>query len=178
MKVFIGCSSHEKINNNYIEEAKKLAEYLKNKKESLILGGTNGLMGIFTSMFINNNLDITIYCVKDYYDNIENIYPKKVYKTVNDRKNAIIDKASIFIFLPGGIGTIDELFSIIEAKRSKQHNKRIIIVNINNYYDNLLKLLDNMYKENLADKSDENNYITMNNIDEVIKYIEGIDNDE
>ena len=178
MRIFIGCSSNEDINNIYIKESNKLSKYLAKNNNSLILGGINGLMGIFCSTFIKSNLDITIFCVKDYYDNIDKKYKREVYKTVNARKKAIINKADIFIFLPGGIGTLDELFTIIEAKRSGEHNKNIIILNINNYYDNLIVMLDNMYKEKFIDKKDKFNYIIKNDVKEVIDYIERMDKNE
>ena len=178
MKLFIGCSSSNEIDDIYINEANKLTKYLVDNKYSLLLGGINGLMGVFSQAFVKNNLDVTILSVKNYYDDIDSFYKREVYDSVSDRKNAIMYNADIFLFFPGGIGTLDELFNIIEAKRSGMHNKNIIIININNYYDNLIKILDGMRNKKFINDSDMNNYIVKNNIEDTIKYLEEVDINE
>ena len=170
MNIFIGCSSSENIDKKYNEDAKKLAKHLVKNNHNLLIGGINGTMGTIIKTFNNNKDHISIYCVKDYYDNIEN-YHKKTFNTVNERKNGIIKDGEIYLFLPGGIGTIDEIFSIIEAKRAKQHNNKIIIINTNNYYNNLIKMLDKIYKDKFSDISNKKIYIIVNRIEDAIKYI-------
>lgn len=168
MNIFIGCSSSDSIDNIYLDETFKIAKKIKNN--NLIVGGINGLMGILIKEFLSS----TVVCVKDYFDNIDNRYNKIVFDTVNDRKNAIIDMADVFLFLPGGIGTIDEIFSVIEAKRSKQHNKKIIIYNINHYYDNLVNLFDGMYKDNFSDSANKDLYVITDSLIDCINYIGGV----
>ena len=79
---------------------------------------------------------------------------------------------NLIIFLPGGLGTIDEIFTSIESKRANEHDNDIIIVNFNNYYDDLIKQLNKMYKEKFADSYNKELYYIADNIDEVISYIE------
>lgn len=165
MNIFIGCSSNNNIDNIYIDKSIELVSNISHY--NLIVGGISGLMGKLLEIFSNS----TVFCVKDYYDDIGDYYVRENYKTVNERKNAIIDRADVFLFLPGGIGTMDELFSILEAKRAKQHNKRIIIYNINHYYDYLIDLLDNIYKENFSDVSNKDLYVITDNLEYCLKYI-------
>ena len=172
MKIFIGCSSHENIKNIYKETANKLGEYLAKNNNDLLIGGTDGLMGIIITKFNKYKRNIEVISVKNYYDNIDPTYNKHTCNSVNDRKNYIINNADIFLFMPGGIGTIDEILSTIETKRSKQHNKPIIIININNYYNDLKTTLDNTYKEKFADISNKNNYKFIDKLDDVYKFIE------
>ena len=175
MNIFIGCSSSDNINKIYTNLSQKLAKYLANKNYNLLIGGVSGLMGTIIDIFEKEKNNINIYCVEKYYDIIDRNLKKQTFNTVNERKNAIIKDADIFIILPGGIGTIDEMFSIIEAKRANQHHKPIIILNINNYYDNLIKMLEKIYQDNFSYINNKKIYKITNSIDETIKYIESSD---
>ena len=178
MKVFIGCSSREEIKDIYKEKANKLGEYLSKNNHDLLVGGIDGLMGIIIKKFKKYKRNIKVICVKNYYDNISNNYNKLNFNNVNERKNYIINEADIFLFIPGGIGTIDEIFSTIETKRAKQHNKPIIIININGYYDELKNTIDKIYKEKFAGKENSKLYNFFNDLDDVYKYIERCDINE
>ena len=171
MKIFIGCSSSDDIDDIYKNSALDLAEKLSKKDNELICGGNDGLMKIFHDTFLKNSKVVTIKGVKNYYKIVSlcpNIY---YYDTISDRKKAIIEEADILIFLPGGIGTFDEIFSFIESKRANEHNKPIVIANINNYYNKLLEQLDKMYKECFANSNNKKYYYVANNVEEIISYI-------
>lgn len=171
MKVFIGCSSKEKVDNIYINSAKTLAKKLVEKNYDLVIGGTDGIMKILHDTFLKEKRAVTILGVTNYFNvssPSKNIY---TYDSIAKRKQAITKLADVVIFLPGGIGTIDEMFTTIESKRANEHNKEIIIININNYYDNLINQLDTMYKNSFADYNNQKYYTIFNNIEDVIKYI-------
>lgn len=171
MNVFIGCSSHENIDKIYTENAVKLANYLSKNNYNLICGGCAGIMKTLQEIFQKNKKEITIIGVKDYHDDeIKHIKNTYLAPSIKERKNTIIEKADLILCLPGGIGTIDELFTSIESKRAKEHNLPIIIVNINNYYTNLINQLNTMYQEGFYNKNDKNYYIA-NNVEDVINYL-------
>ena len=88
------------------------------------------------------------------------------------RKNDLITKANLIVFLPGGIGTFDEIFTAIESKRASEHNNDIVILNINGYYDNLIKLFDNMYENKFANIDDKRVYNVIDDFDEFCNYID------
>jgi cytokinin riboside 5'-monophosphate phosphoribohydrolase len=60
------------------------------------------------------------------------------------------DKSDAFIILPGGTGTVDELMEIIELKKSGFHNKDIIIVNSDGFYDPIINMLRKIKEENFV----------------------------
>lgn len=179
MNVFIGCSSKEKLNEIYINSATNLAEYLSKKSYNLVCGGIDGTMKIIGEVFTKNNMNTTIMTVEKYQNinsNNHNIYS---YNTIGERKYSLINNSNLIIFLPGGLGTLDEIFTTIESKRANEHNLPIIILNINNYYEGIIKQLDKLYEDNFANKQDRNLYHITNNIEETIKYIEQLgDNNE
>jgi len=62
--------------------------------------------------------------------------------TMSDRLNAIFNHADAFIALPGGLGTLEEIFHISSWAQLHIHHKPIGLLNVNGFYDNLLSFLD------------------------------------
>ena len=173
MNVFIGCSSKESLNHIYIESTTTLANYLSTHNYDLMCGGTDGLMKILVNTFKKNNRTINLSGVKGYFSIESENENVTIYNTVSERKHSLIHSAHLMLFLPGGLGTMDEIFTAIESKRAKEHNIPIIIININHYYDNLINQLNTMYQENFATAIDNQYYHITNSIEETIQYIEG-----
>ena len=176
MYVFIGCSSHSNIDDVYVSNARLVAAFLAKTGFNLITGGINGVMGVVQEEFAKFDRDINIYEI-DYYKNKDDCYKYSLlkYKNVGSRKQAIISKANIIIIMPGGIGTLDELFTFVESKRTHEHNCPIIILNINHYYDDLVKMLEHMYNNNFIDKEDKKYYNIANSFDEFTTIFSNID---
>ena len=96
-----------------------------------------------------------------------------MYKEGNTDK--AIELSDAIIILPGGIGTIYELLTAIECKRSCEFDKPIIIYNSCGYYDKMLELLELTYNEDFALRIVEENYYVCNNASDAIKYVESFD---
>lgn len=174
MKIFIGCSSREELNQIYIDSATKLAEELSKRNHDLICGGIDGTMKILHDIFKQSNRTITLIGVNGYFPIEENSPNTYNYDTIRERKDALTRLADFIIFLPGGLGSMDEIFTAIESKRAKEHNKPIIIININNYYVGIIMQLNTMYKEKFANKNDQQLYHIVNNIEDALTYIEDL----
>ena len=84
----------------------------------------------------------------------------------------MISLSDVFIVLPGGIGTLDELFEVMALNYLKINNKKIVILNFNNYWDPLKKLIDNMKKNDFIDKKNEVHIYFFNTLDKAIKFIQ------
>src|SRR5690606_1559013 len=69
---------------------------------------------------------------------------------IRERKAIMDERSDAFIALPGGFGTLEELLEIITLKQLEYHNKPIVILNVNNYYDDILKQFDKIFNENFA----------------------------
>src|SRR5690606_3014032 len=70
-------------------------------------------------------------------------------KTMHERKALMHDRSDAFIALPGGFGTMEELFEILTWAKLSLHQKPIGILNVNGYYDALIQLVDKMIEEEL-----------------------------
>ena len=86
----------------------------------------------------------------------------------------MINNSDIFLILPGGFGTLDELFEILTLNQLNIVNKPVVIFNISNYWKNLEQLLKRMHKEGFLNRKDIKNILWVNNIKELIKTLNNI----
>lgn len=173
MKLFIGCSSSNNIPTEYFDDCKVLLEELM-KENDLVFGACNsGLMGLTYNITLKANGNITGICPEAYKDDFKTLKcdTEITTKSVSERTDSVISSSDALIFLPGGIGTIYELFTAIESKRCHEFNKPIVIYNSNGYFDKLLEFMDKVYSEKFSGFKDKRNYLVTDSISLILYYI-------
>ena len=91
---------------------------------------------------------------------------------LSDRKDLMISKSEVIIALPGGIGTLDEVFTVAASNSIGYHKKHVILYNMKGYWNPLIAMLDDMKSEGMI-RGDYGEQIEIaNNLDEVIGCIE------
>lgn len=174
MKIFVGCSSSNNIPSQYKDDCKILLNQLFEKDNDLVFGACNlGIMGDSYNSALDNSRQIIGICPEAYKEDFKELKctTEITTKTVSERTDNIINESDILLFLPGGIGTIYELFTSIESKRCHEHEKTIIIYNSLNYYDKLFSFLDKIYGENFTADYVKQNYFMSNDKEEILSYI-------
>ena len=76
----------------------------------------------------------------------------EITPSMSDRRNRMIEDSDVFIVLPGGVGTLDELFEVLALTDLEYHQKRVGLLNTFGYYDHLLEFLDHATKEGFIAK--------------------------
>lgn len=167
MRVFIACSSSEQIDIKYNNLACEVSDYLAKNNHKLVFGGDiRGMMGkCFLTFKYYDAKTKAIVDVK-YADNLDDVEVDalEIVKDTFDRLKLIYRSSEVFLVLPGGLGTLSELFGLIEAKRTRCDDMQIIIYNYENYYDKLLELLNNMYEEKFIDEESFNSFVVVEDI--------------
>jgi uncharacterized protein (TIGR00730 family) len=151
MRVCIFCSSRNQIAESSQKEAFELAKRLAQEGIPLVFGGsTGGLMTSIAEGAASEGGEI-IGVILDYF--LKNRCSKLltetiVCRTLSERKRIMNALSDIFVVLPGGYGTLDEMFDIIGSATVGEHRKAIILVNENGFYDLLIAQIDKMKLEN------------------------------
>ena len=173
MKLFIGCSSSMKIKDEYMVDCKKYLDELFKEDNDLVFGACNqSLMGLSYESALKNKRNVIGIVPEIYKDQLNNFSGEYILtKTISNRTDSLIKESDALIFLPGGIGTVYELFTAIESKRSGEVDKPIIIYNSCGYFDKLFSFLDEIYKEKFADEIVKTNYYISNSANDTIKYL-------
>jgi len=115
MNLFIGCSSSNYEENIY-KDCTKLLDELVKLDISLVYGDyNNGLMKLVYDKFNDNNKDIIGITTKYYNDKEDYKLTKKIISNdITNRYRLIFDNSNYLLFLPGGLGTLAELFAMID----------------------------------------------------------------
>lgn len=146
--IAVFCGSNLGTEQIFKESAYDLGKLLSEKGYSLIYGGSStGLMGILADGVIENQGEV-IGVLPRFLQEKEVAHTKLTQLILVDdmhqRKAKMNELADGFIVLPGGLGTLEELFEMLTWSQLGLHQKRIVLLNINSYYDSLLSLLQNL----------------------------------
>ena len=133
-KIAIFCSASENIEPVFFEKARELGVWMGQNKKTLVYGGANiGLMECIAK------------AAKDNGSMIMGVIPTKLeergrasdlvdvtFRTDNlsDRKDVMLNESDVVIALPGGVGTLDEVFHVMAAATLDYHRKKVIFYNI------------------------------------------------
>lgn len=147
-KIGIFCSACEQISPRYFECTRELGAWMAAEGKTLVYGGAN--MGL---------MECIAHSVKEHGGKVMGVVPTKLeekgrvsdlldvtFHTVNlsDRKDVILRESDILVALPGGVGTLDEVFHVVAAATIGYHTKRVVLYNIDGFWDSMLAMLQQM----------------------------------
>ena len=95
-----------------------------------------------------------------------------VVPDMHTRKRMMVERSQAFVILPGGLGTLDEAFEILTWKKLKLHNKPIIIVNQNGYWNTMIALIDKTIAEGFSQPPDRTLFTVVNSVEEALTLLE------
>ena len=160
----------------YFDAAYQLGCEIAKRGDTLLFGG--GLIGLMgaTAKGIHANHGKVIGVVPEalnlkgiIYENCDELI---VTKGLRERKAVMDERSDAFIALPGGYGTLEEILEIITLKQLRYHGKPIVILNINSFYDHLIKQFERMIVQKFAKPECTELYFVTDNINEALSYID------
>ncbi|UMB60197.1 TIGR00730 family Rossman fold protein [Lutibacter sp. A80] len=171
-KVAVFCGSSLGFNEVYKNEAIKLGNYFANNNIGLVYGGGKiGMMGIIADTIIEKKGEV-IGVIPGLLRHEEvahtNITEMIVTKTMSKRKVKISKLVDGYIALPGGFGTLDEIFEALTLNQLGIEQKPVGILNTNGFYNHLIKQLDTMVTEGYLKKSNKEMLIVSDSIDDLL----------
>jgi uncharacterized protein (TIGR00730 family) len=149
--ICVYCGSANQASREYFLAARGVGETLARRGLSLIYGGgRTGLMGAVADGVLENGGQ-AIGVITEGMNTPElahtGLTRLEVTATIHQRKARMYALADGYIALPGGYGTLDELFETLTWAQIGEHQKPVGILNVNGYYDALLEMLDRAVAE-------------------------------
>ena len=151
MNIGIFCGSRLGSHSQYAEDAKILAQLMTQQQHQLIYGGGSvGLMGILADEMIKYGGKVI--GVLPRFFNAEAVGHNQISEMIlvdnmSERKMKMASISEAFIALPGGFGTLDELFEMLTLAQLQIHEKPVGLLNTNNFFEPLILQLKKMVSD-------------------------------
>ena len=149
--ICVYCGSADRVPGVYFQAARQMGETLARRGLDLVYGGgKTGLMGALADAVLENGGKVT-GVITEGMNTPELAHPGltrlEVTATIHQRKARMYVLADGYLALPGGYGTLDELFETLTWAQIGEHHKPVGLLNVNSYYDALLAMLDRAVDE-------------------------------
>ena len=90
---------------------------------------------------------------------------------LNERKQLMIEQSDVFIALPGGVGTLDEIFTVASSFTIGYHHKKVILYNMKGFWDSTIQMLDDLQQRGMV-RGRWHDYIQVaNNLEELVNLV-------
>lgn len=158
MKICIFCGASSSLDPEVEIKAKKLMSFFAQNKIELVYGGAAiGVMGTLANDLMEKGGAATgvipqhLMKKEIAHAGLTHLH---VVTDMHERKQLMYKLSDAFLIFPGGMGTLDELFEIMTWRQLGLHSKPIALMNINGYFDHLLKFLDHSVASGLVKPQD------------------------
>ena len=155
--ICVYCGSNPGAAAEYARAAKAVGVKLAQNDIRLVYGGGQvGLMGLVADACIDAGGEV-YGVIPDFLHQKEIAHPRvqdmHIVTSMHERKLMMAEASDAFIAMPGGIGTMEELFEVWTWSQLGRHKKPVGVLNVSGYYDKLLGFIDHMTEEGfLLDK--------------------------
>ena len=171
MNIGVFCSANNQIDAAFFQQTEELGRWAAKNGHQIVFGGVNqGLMECLAK------------AVKEAGGKTLGVVPSIVEATgrtsqyndrvltcnnLSERKQLMLDESDVFIALPGGVGTLDEVFTVAASYTIGYHHKRVILYNMKGFWDSTIRMLDDLQQRGMV-RGQWRDYICVaNNLEEM-----------
>ena len=154
MKICVFCSANNQIDGAYFQLTEELGRWAAENGHVIVFGGVNqGLMECLakaTKEAGGETVGVVPSIVEETGRTSQ--YNDRVVTCDNlsERKQLMLDESDVFIALPGGVGTLDEVFTVAASYTIGYHHKRVILYNMLGFWDATIAMLDDLQQRGMV----------------------------
>jgi uncharacterized protein (TIGR00730 family) len=150
-RIAVYCGSSPGKKPKFQQAARELGQILAEREITLVYGGGSvGLMGVLARSMIDHGgqvIGVIPRAIAEMEVAFTDLQDLRIVEDMHSRKKLMADLADAFIALPGGMGTVEELMEILTWSQLGFHHKPCGILNIDGFYDQLLRFLDRLVED-------------------------------
>lgn len=166
------CGSQTGANSEFTTAAKELGHYLATHNLQLVYGGGSiGLMGVIADAVLEKEGEV-YGVIPEKLATEELLHPgvqhMEVVPDMHARKALMAEHADAFIAMPGGYGTLEELFEAITWSQLGIHQKPIGLLNVAGYFDALIEFVHHMIDTGFIRPQHRDLFVVGNSVEELI----------
>lgn len=176
MRIAVYCSANSEISPVYFDTARLLGQWMSDNGHSLVFGGCDlGLMGTISQSVSQNGGHVTGVIPQILEQGGKAVRDLDVCipcANLNDRKEIMIQHSDVGVALPGGIGTVDEIFSLVASRTLGYHEQTLLLYNVNGFWDGLIAMMDDLESKGVI-RGDYRRYIkVIHDLEELAQTLE------
>ncbi len=176
MNVTVYCGSTMGTDPEFQTAAIDLGLWIAKGGHTLVYGGGNiGLMGMIADTVLDNGGRV-VGVIPDFLLAAEvghvGAHTLEVVKTMSARRTRMLELGDVFIAMPGGIGTLEEITEVLSLRKLHRIQNRAIFYNINGFYDSLHLVFQEMTDKGFLPESDFAYYEFVRNLDQLRQVLE------
>ena len=172
MKIAVFCSANRNIDPEFFTMTEELGKWMATNGHELVFGGCNiGLMDCIGKAVKNNGgrvIGVVPSLVEKGGKTFHDLDVEIPCDNLSDRKDLLLLQSDIVVALPGGIGTLDEIFTVAASHTIGYHHKMVILYNMKGFWDATISLLDDLQQKGMI-RGDWHDYIEVANDLEELK---------
>ena len=176
--ICVFCGSAAGNNPQYIQMAKELGKLIAINNIGLVYGGaTIGVMGAIADSVLENKgtvIGIMPKSLVDYEIAHAGLTEMHVVANMHERKKMMYDRSDAFLTIPGGMGTMDEMFEILTWAQLQLHSKPCAIFNFNNFYESMLAHLKYIHAKGFLKKEHLSLLTELKSLDEIQNHLKSL----
>ena len=150
-RLCVYCGSKKRTRPSYAHAAEELGKVLVDRGWSLVYGGGSiGLMGVLANTVLDKGGEVIGVITQELFDHEvghSQLTKLHIVDSMHERKKLMFDLVDGFVVMPGGYGTLDEFFEIVTWHQLGIHAHPVGLLNVDRYFDPLLKFLDHARDE-------------------------------
>jgi uncharacterized protein (TIGR00730 family) len=177
MKICLFCASRTDVDQRFHDVAAELGRGIAEAGDVLYYGGGSiGLMGTCARtvhQYGGRVVGVIPSRLRDREVAYEEADELIVTATMSDRKSILTDEADVFIILPGGFGTLDEFLDVITTKQLGYHDKPIVVVNVDGFFDDQLEMFRKIVGKGFANPGQLGLFRITADIDSALRILRG-----
>ena len=176
--VAVYCGSRMGNQPSYIDSAKQLGESLAQAGLGLVYGGASiGLMGVVADAVLQKSgtvIGVIPKFMLTYEVAHDTLTELHVVDSMHTRKALMAARASAFVALAGGFGTLEELTEVVTWAQLGQHRKPMILLNDQGYFDGLLLQVQRAVNDGFLNPRDAQRLIVCSTVEQVMTHLVGL----
>lgn len=176
LKIGLFCSASDDLDPKYYEESRKLGKWIGEHHHTIYYGGTHQGLMESTALSVKAAGGTVVGIMPQFmYDHqLASSAADKIIVTHDmvERKNMMMESSDIFIALPGGFGTWDEIFHVIACAQVGYHSKKMLLYNMDGFYNHLIEQAEEAYRQKFTPTIYRERLTAVNSLSECIKQLE------
>ena len=148
------CAASDRLDAHYYELAEQFGKWLGENGKTLVYGGANSGLMESIAKGVKSTGGTVVGIVPRILETkrrastyIDEIVP---CVDLNDRKAILIDRSDVLVALPGGVGTLDEIFTVMASHSIGYHTIRVVLFNLDGFWDGVIEVLHELDRKHFV----------------------------